>query len=140
MDFTQIMNVVSRGFEVVGIAVLVIGFLTGLFLALRDFLRGERSGIYRMIRKYFGQSILLGLEILVAADLIRTVAVDPTMENVLVLGLDRAHPHVPQLLARDRDRRHGAVAALAPDGARTAVARQSQRHRLRRCARPPWRS
>ena len=87
MDFTQIMNVVSRGFEVVGIAVLVIGFLTGLFLALRDFLRGERSGVYRMIRKYFGQSILLGLEILVAADLIRTVAVDPTMENVLVLGL-----------------------------------------------------
>jgi uncharacterized membrane protein len=67
--------------------VLVIGFLTGLFLALRDFLRGERSGVYRMIRKYFGQSILLGLEILVAADLIRTVAVDPTMENVLVLGL-----------------------------------------------------
>ena len=87
MDFTEIMSVVSRGFEVVGIAVLVIGFLTGLFLALRDLARGQRHGVYRMIRKYFGQSILLGLEILVAADLIRTVAVDPTMENVLVLGL-----------------------------------------------------
>ena len=87
MDFKEIMDVVSRGFEVVGIAVLVIGFLTGLFLALRDLMRGERSGVYRMIRTYFGQSILLGLEILVAADLIRTVAVDPTMQNVLVLGL-----------------------------------------------------
>jgi len=87
VDFTEIMSVVSRGFEVVGIAVLVIGFLTGIFLALRDLMRGERSGVYRMIRRYFGQSILLGLEILVAADLIRTVAVDPTMENVLVLGL-----------------------------------------------------
>jgi uncharacterized membrane protein len=87
VDFTEIMSVVSRGFEVVGIAVLVIGFLTGIFLALRNLVRGERSGVYRMIRRYFGQSILLGLEILVAADLIRTVAVDPTMENVLVLGL-----------------------------------------------------
>ena len=87
MDFKQVMDVVSRAFEVVGIAVLVIGFLTGLFLALRDLLRGERSGVYRMIRKYFGQSILLGLEVLVAADLIRTVAVDPTLRNVEVLGL-----------------------------------------------------
>ena len=87
MDFKQVMDVVSRAFEVVGIAVLVIGFLTGLFLALRDLMRGERSGVYRMIRKYFGQSILLGLEVLVAADLIRTVAVDPTLRNVEVLGL-----------------------------------------------------
>lgn len=87
MDFKQIMDVVSRGFEVVGIAVLVAGFLSGLLLALRDLLRGRRSGVYRMIRAYFGKSILLGLEILVAADLIRTVAVDPTMQNVLVLGL-----------------------------------------------------
>ena len=39
------------------------------------------------MRRYFGRSILLGIEVLVAADLIRTVAVDPTMENVLVLGL-----------------------------------------------------
>ena len=40
-----------------------------------------------MLRRYFGTSILLGLEVLVAADLIRTVAVEPTMSNVLVLGL-----------------------------------------------------
>jgi uncharacterized membrane protein len=87
VDFKEIMDIVSRGFEIVGIGVLVVGFLMGLFLAFRDLARGERSGVYRMIRKYFGQSILLGLEVLVAADLIRTVAVDPTMQNVLVLGL-----------------------------------------------------
>jgi len=87
MDFKQVMDVVSRGFEVVGIGVLVVGFLTGIFLALRDLLRGKRGGVYRMIRTYFGQSILLGLEVLVAADLIRTVAVDPTLRNVEVLGL-----------------------------------------------------
>ena len=87
MDFKQAMDVVSRAFEVVGIAVLVVGFLAGLVLAVRDLARGERRDVYRMIRKYFGRSILLGLEVLVAADLIRTVAVDPTLRNVEVLGL-----------------------------------------------------
>jgi uncharacterized membrane protein len=87
MSFTQVMDGVSRGFEVAGIVVLVTGFAAGLVLAAREVARGHRFGVYRMVRMYFGRSILLGLEILVAADLIRTVAVDPTMGNVLVLGL-----------------------------------------------------
>ena len=40
-----------------------------------------------MLRNYFGWSVLLALEILVAADLIRTIAVQPTLENVGVLGI-----------------------------------------------------
>ena len=87
MEFKEIMDVVSRIFEAVGIAVLVFGFFIGVYLAMRDLLRGQRGGAYSMIRTYFGQSILLGLEILVAADLIRTVVVDPTMQNLEVLGL-----------------------------------------------------
>ncbi len=43
--------------------------------------------MYRRTRSLLGRSILLGLEVLVAADLIRTVAVDPSLENVGVLGL-----------------------------------------------------
>jgi uncharacterized membrane protein len=86
MDYKDVMDVASRGLEVVGGAVIIVGFLIGLARALRDMLRGQGSGAYVMVRKYFGQSILLGLEILVAADLIRTVVVDMTMENVLVLG------------------------------------------------------
>ena len=86
MSFKEIMDLVSRCFEVAGIAVLGVGFITGFLLAARNLLRGQRN-VYDMIRSYFGRSILLGLEILVAADLIRTVAVDTTLENVLVLGL-----------------------------------------------------
>jgi uncharacterized membrane protein len=86
VSFKEIMDLVSRCFEVAGIAVLGVGFISGFVLAARNLLRGER-GVYNMIRSYFGRSILLGLEILVAADLIRTVAVDTTLENVLVLGL-----------------------------------------------------
>ena len=40
-----------------------------------------------MFRATFGRSVLMGLEVLVAGDIIRTVAVDPTLENLLVLGL-----------------------------------------------------
>ena len=88
MGYTTFMDYVTRGFELVGVAVLVVGFVAGFVRALVARLRnGTSEGVYVMIRSYFGRSILLGLEVLVAADLIRTVAVEPTMENVLVLGL-----------------------------------------------------
>ena len=87
MTFTQVMDIVTRVFEAIGVAVLIVGFVTGFVVAAHNLRRGQREGVYRGIRSYFGKSILMGLEILVAADLIRTVAVDPTMENVLVLGL-----------------------------------------------------
>jgi Protein of unknown function (DUF1622) len=46
-----------------------------------------RDAYYRPVRTVFGRSILLGLEFLVAADIIRTIAVEPSLENVGVLGL-----------------------------------------------------
>jgi len=87
MEFKELMDIVTRALEILGVGVIIVGFVIGFGRAVRDWLRGQASGVYAMVRKYFGQSILLGLEILVAADLIRTVAVEPTMENVLVLGV-----------------------------------------------------
>jgi len=50
--------------------------------------RGNESApIYRKLRSFVGRTILLSLEILVAADLIRTVAVDPSLENVASLAV-----------------------------------------------------
>jgi len=63
------------------------GFAIALVRAPVDTLRYAPQGTYFMLRRYFGRSILLGLEALVAADLIRTVAVEPTVQNALVLGL-----------------------------------------------------
>ena len=51
--------------------------------------RADRAAIYRTLRSFVGRTILLSLEILVAADLIRTVAVDPSFENVASLARDR---------------------------------------------------
>jgi uncharacterized membrane protein len=87
MSFTQVMDSVTRGFEAAGVIVLMIGFLSGVARALHAYFTGHAEASYGVMRRYFGRSILLGLEILVAADLIRTVAVDPTWQNVAVLGL-----------------------------------------------------
>src|SRR5664279_4951689 len=87
MSYTHFMDHVAQVFEIVGVAVLVGGFALGLVRSLVSVLRRESRGLYIVLRLYFGRSILLGLEVLVAADLIRTVAVEPTMQNVLVLGL-----------------------------------------------------
>ncbi len=87
MSFTQIMDSVTRGFEAAGVIVLIIGFLSGIARAAHAYVTGRAEASYAVMRRYFGRSILLGLEILVAADLIRTVAVDPTWQNVAVLGI-----------------------------------------------------
>ena len=88
MDFTETMDRISQGFEILGVAVLAIGFVTALIASVARFV-GSRSldEAYRVIRTYFARSVLFALELLVAADLIRTVAVQPTLENVAVLGI-----------------------------------------------------
>ena len=88
MSFAGTMEGIARGVEVLGIATLVLGLLLALVQAARR-LAGGGGGeeAYRVVRTVFGRSILLGLEFLVAADIIRTVAVDPSLENVAVLGL-----------------------------------------------------
>src|SRR3954453_20102124 len=82
------MEHVAQVFEVIGAAVLLVGLFVSAWLGTRV-LRTTQDGrhVYLVLRQSFGGVILLGLEILVAADLVRTVAVQPTLQNVLVLGL-----------------------------------------------------
>ena len=85
MSVTETMELVARAVEVVGIVTLVLGLVLALVRAGRT-LAGGQGGeeAYRVVRTVFGRSILLGLEFLVA---IRTVAVEPSLENVGVLGI-----------------------------------------------------
>ena len=88
MTFVEVMEHVAQGFEAFGVAVLVVGGLWSLGLAATVWRRtGNGNDAYRVLRSAFGGVLLLGLEILVAADLIKTVAVATTLENVAVLGL-----------------------------------------------------
>jgi uncharacterized membrane protein len=88
VTFSEVMERVAQGFEGLGALILVVGFLWSVGLALSAWRRtaSGRTG-FVTLRESFGAVLLLGLEVLVAADLVRTVAVAPTLENVAVLGL-----------------------------------------------------
>ena len=82
------MENISRAFEWIAVGALILAFSVALVGVARDLLRGVSwRATYHGWRGIFGRGILVSLEILVAADLIRTVAVQPTVENVGVLGL-----------------------------------------------------
>ena len=87
MSFTVMMGTVTKLFELLGVGVILAGLLIAAVQAILLIARGNAHLAYERVRATFGRSILLGLELLVAGDIIRTVAVDPTMNNLLVLGL-----------------------------------------------------
>jgi uncharacterized membrane protein len=78
---------VAEAFDMLGAVILVLGFGTSVVLAARTTVRQGGAAGYRRFRATFGGTLLLGLEVLVAADLLRTVAVSPTLQNVAVLGI-----------------------------------------------------
>lgn len=77
---------IARLIEATGVLTIVIGLVIALF----KFLLEKQSIVprsYKILRQELGKSILLGLEILVAGDIIATVVTEPTMERVLILGV-----------------------------------------------------
>ncbi len=77
---------VARGIEVAGVLAIVLGIAIGLVRYIFT-LQGVQPRSYKMLRQQLGKAILLGLEILVAGDIIGTVVTEPTMYKVLTLGV-----------------------------------------------------
>jgi uncharacterized membrane protein len=87
MTFEQLLDIAEHLFEIAGVAILVVGGVTSLVVWGRDLARGHRRVAYNGLRHNIGRTILLGLEVLIIADIILTVAIDQTLENVATLGL-----------------------------------------------------
>ena len=84
MGLLDFIETVGRSMDAVGVMVIALGALGSVMVAATKL--GKNVEIYRPLRRQLGSSILLGLEFLVAADIIRTVAVTPDLRSVLVLG------------------------------------------------------
>lgn len=87
IDFQRVIEVIGQAVDLAGVLVIALGIAVVTLAALPRLVAGRRDGLYRSYRRSVGKTILLGLELLVAADIIRTVAVHPTLESVGVLGL-----------------------------------------------------
>ncbi len=84
----QAVHAIAEIVELGGVAMLVLTALAATALLLRDWHRaGTFTPAYKAYRRNLGRGILLGLEFLVIADIIGTVAVEPSFHNLGVLGL-----------------------------------------------------
>jgi uncharacterized membrane protein len=85
VSFNEAVEVVGKVIDAAGVTAIVLGSLAAAVRAVGR-LRSHEPSNYRRFRQQLGRSILLGLELLVAADIIRTVAVTPTLTSVAVLA------------------------------------------------------
>ena len=85
MNYLHIVENAGKTIDVVGVTVIAAGAVLATGGAIGRMLR-KTGDAYRGFRQQLGRSILLGLEFLVAADIIRTVAVEPTLQSVGVLA------------------------------------------------------
>jgi len=88
LDFHDLMSDIVKVFELVGVAILVVGSAMSFASYLLQLVRGTpRLAAFISLRATLGRAILLGLEVLVVADIVRTIVVEPTLESALGLGI-----------------------------------------------------
>jgi uncharacterized membrane protein len=79
---------VAAAFEVIGVGVIAVGFLVAVALGIRSLaITRDGRAAFTTLRDSFGLVILLGLEVLIAADLVRTVTTTPTLTDAIVLAI-----------------------------------------------------
>jgi uncharacterized membrane protein len=87
VSFHETMERVVQGFEVAGVAILVVGSLVAFVSAALGLRRGGGRAAYQRARQGVGRAILLGLEVLIIADIVLTITVDRTFDSAVTLGL-----------------------------------------------------
>jgi len=85
-NFKTYVDYISSVVEMIGVITIFLGALYSLFVFFVSISK-KKTDSYIKLRQSLGKSILLGLEILIAADIMATVVTDPTMKSVIILGL-----------------------------------------------------
>lgn len=85
-DF-EIAKVVSELIEIVAIVVIAIAVVISLAGGLIRSFRSDATAAFETFKRYMARGLLIGLDLLIAADIIKTVTLEATLENVAILGL-----------------------------------------------------
>ena len=83
----EVLVSVAKGLEIVGAAALVLGFVVASVQCIRRLRERGPQEAYERYRQSLGRTVLVGLEILVAATIIKTLTVDPTPAGLGLLAL-----------------------------------------------------
>ncbi len=87
MEFKAIISVAGYSIETVGVVIMILGSAISSLRFLAHYRDRPEGVAYDTYRRQLGRSIILGLEFLIAGDLIRTVVVADTLMNITILGL-----------------------------------------------------
>ena len=87
MQFTEVISLAGYTVEAIGVLVIILGSCVAIAVFIRTFRHLPEGTAYKVFRRRLGRSIILGLEFLIAGDIIRTVVVADTLENIAALGL-----------------------------------------------------
>ena len=85
MSFDKVMETIALAFEVVGVAIIILGGALALAQGFRNF--NDLDRYFLDAKLAFGRPLILGLEILVAADIIKTITVELSLSSVATLGI-----------------------------------------------------
>lgn len=87
MDFKELISILGYAIETIGVLVILAGSVVSSFRFLTKYRQEAGDIAYDIFRRQLGRSIILGLEFLIAGDIIRTVIVADTLSNIAILGL-----------------------------------------------------
>jgi uncharacterized membrane protein len=82
----DLIEIAAEGIEALAVAVIVVAIVHGSIRFLFS-ITNKPENAYERYKNHLGKGLLLGLEFLVAADVVRTVVLEPTLQNVMILGL-----------------------------------------------------
>ncbi len=86
-QFKEIIAIIGYAIESVGVLVILVGFLWATLKVIKHYTAGSGGEIYHDYRRNIARSIILGLEFLIAGDIIRTIIVSDTLSSVGVLAM-----------------------------------------------------
>ena len=87
MEFKELISIAGYGVETIGVLVIIAGTVVSTVRFIVHYRKEAEGYAYGLLRQQLGRSIILGLEFLIAGDIIRTVIVADTLANVTILGL-----------------------------------------------------
>ena len=85
-DF-EIARIVAEWIEILAVIVIAIAVVASMLSGLIVRFRSDGAAAFKTFKRYIARGLLIGLDLLIAADIIKTVTLEATLENVVILGL-----------------------------------------------------